>query len=74
MTPHLLKIETDDRTTYINLNNISSVDIIMDDDNTTNEEIDYKFIFRGDKFVVEVGSTGKHALQIIEELDRLARP
>ena len=74
MTPHLLKIETDDKTTYINLNNIASVDITMDDDNTTNEEIDYKFIFRGERIVVEVGSTGEHALQIIEELDRLARP
>jgi len=74
MTPLLLKIETDDRTCYINLNNITSVDITMDDDNTTNEEINYKFTFRGERIVVEVGSTGEPALRIIDELDRLARP
>ena len=74
MTPSMLKIEIAGKTSYINLNTITSIEIIMSGDQTTDEEFDYHFTFRGPGTVVKLNSYGEHAAQIIEKLDRLARP
>ena len=52
MTPSMLKIEIAGKTSYINLNTITSIEIIMSGDQTTDEEFDYHFTFRGPGTVV----------------------